>query len=152
MEQVNAIADQFHARWTWAALSRVNPDLYRRMFDQVQIYDSRCVIEENWSELEAIAQATVRGYTLAIKTMVEAQVDDDAYLLGIDRTTGLRVVIRNRHGAMPPAEPEAVSLTPDEVASLLAASRAILSVKEIFPGAVINGLEPKRQHEPGANG
>ena len=152
MASVNIIGDQFHARWTWTALHRVNPDLHQRLFDQVQVYDSRCVIEEDWNELEAIAQATVRGYTLAIKVMVEAVYPDDAYMLGIDRTTGLRVVIRERHGLMPPTELEAVSMTPDEVATLLAASRAILSVKEIFPGAVITGLNSKREHEPGENG
>jgi hypothetical protein len=143
---VSAVRDAaraFEARWTWAALKRVDPDVHGRLVEQRNIFD-RVVVTGMAAEVETHGAALCRGYAKAVQALDAAAERDDAYLLGQDPRSGFRVAIgehkataervRELHGQ------SVVWVTPDEVAALLAGLHGIdqiAEVKRLFAGAEI---------------
>ena len=147
--QVSQAALAFEARWTSASLRRLDPDLAEALHDQVNIFTESC-ITGTAQEIETHGEATVKGYAKAVEAMQNADIGDDAYMLGTDMVTGTKVAIgtqkaavqrvRNIHGN------DVIWLTPDEVARMLAgieSFKAIGAIKKLFPGAEIIDRYPE---------
>lgn len=141
--RVSQAALAFEARWTQASLRRLNSDLAEALHDQFNLFMEAC-ITGTASEIDIHGEATVKGYAQAVAAMHNANIEDDAYQLGVDFITGTKVAIgtqkaaaqrvRQIHGA------DVIWLTPDEVAKMLAgveAFKTIGAVKKLFPGAEI---------------
>jgi hypothetical protein len=130
----------FEARWTMAALKRVNPEVHGRLREQRSLFD-QAVVTGTRAEVERHGAAMVRGWAKAVSVLEHAAEPDDAYWLGQDPGTGFRVAIsyqkaavervRQRHG------PAVVWVTPDEVAAVLAKLKPLAAVKQKFPGAEV---------------
>lgn len=141
--EVSRAASGFESRWTWLALRRVDDDLGRRLFEQRGLFDEACVVGDA-SEIEEQGAALCRGYVAAIQRLVASDAPDDAYQLGSDPLTGMKVAIgvqqaardrvRELHGS------EVIWITPDEVAVLMSSVesfKALKAVKQVFPGCEV---------------
>jgi hypothetical protein len=148
LREVGDAAAVFEGRWSLGALARVDAGLAQLLADQIADYHA-ARLTGTMTELKEEAAACKRGYLKCAAVMEAAEVQDDAYLLGIDTATGMRVAIGDRrasaarvcelHGR------NVVWLNPDEVARLWASIqglRRIDAVKEQFPGAEVVDLRP----------
>lgn len=139
--EVSKAAATFEARWTDLSLRRVDSGLAQRLFEQRGLFDEACVVGSA-DDVETQGAAMCRGYAAAVRAMELAAVADDAYLLGADPTTGLKVAIglskasvgrvTELHGQ------DVVWVSPDEVAALMSSVEAFRfahAVKQRFPGA-----------------
>jgi hypothetical protein len=140
---VSEAAIPFESRWTWAALKRVDPDVHDRLREQCKLFNS-VLGTGPLADVEAHGAATCRGYAKAFQLLEGAAEPDDAYQLGQDPRTGLRIAIGHQKasaGRLREVYGEAVVwITPDEVAMLLAivdAFKPITVSKRLFPGAEI---------------
>lgn len=154
--EVAAAAEAFEGRWTIGALARVDPGLADLLVEQLADYHEAQVIG-TLVDLKEHARGAVRGYLKAARVCEAAGLEDDAYLLGVDSSTGLRVAIGDRrlsaqrvadlHGS------RVIWLNPDEVAKLwssIAGLRRIDAVKACFPGATVVDIRPHtREWETG---
>jgi hypothetical protein len=86
------------------------------------------------------------GYAVASSALELADAPDDAYQLGTDPATGVRVAIGIQRSAVGRlaaiyGQGAVIFVTPDEVAVMMAASGDAASfvgtVKRLFPGAVV---------------
>jgi hypothetical protein len=141
--QVSQAALTFEARWTQASLRRLNLDLAEALHDQVNLFGEACVTGTA-QEIELHGEATVRGYAQAVTAMQDAQIEDDAYLLGTDLVTGTKVAIGTQRAAAQRVREvhgnAVIWVTPDEVARMLAgieSFKVIGAVKKLFPGAEV---------------
>jgi hypothetical protein len=138
----------FEARWTLAALNRVDADLYRRLRDQQVLFDQALVIGAP-EDIELHGAALCRGYAIAIQVLEHATEPDNAYLLGQDPRTGFRIAIGQQKAAAGRVRKvhgdKVVWITPDEVATIVAhleGFKPIMLIKQFFPGAEILDLHP----------
>lgn len=143
LSEVSAAALPFESRWTWLALRRVDDDLGRRLFEQRGLFDQAC-ITGTAAEVEAHGAAMCRGYAAAVRALEQAGAEDDAYMLGSDPTTGLKVAVGYQQAAIDRVREihgqDVVLVTPDEVATLMASVEAfkfVGAVKQFFPGAEV---------------
>lgn len=147
--ETSKAAAGFESRWTWLALRRVDDDLGRRLFEQRGLFDEACVVGSA-SEIEEQGAALCRGYAAAVRALEAADEPDDAYMLGSDPQTGMKVAIglqkaacervRSVHGS------EVIWITPDEVAVLMSSVesfKALKAIQQVFP----NGCEIIRRFE-----
>jgi hypothetical protein len=157
--QVSEAARSFESRWTLRALKRVDPGLYALFVEQRGLWEA-ALVKGGEADVEAQTEAMCRGWLAVARRMEEAGAEDDAYLLGRDERTGLRVAIGDQLAAMdrvreievpgaldendqPVMERVPVTwVTPDEVATLLAAQQELLRIKGAFVGAEIVDLYP----------
>ena len=142
LKKIVEVATVFESRWTFATLWRRDRELARRLHDQKNLFAEACVTGKP-REIVDHAEALVRGYQAAARVLEQADEPDDAYMLGVDLVTGLRIAIggrvsleriREKHGA------DVVWLTPDEVARIVAEKesfKAIRAVRKVFPGAEV---------------
>lgn len=143
LSQVSAAAACFESRWTDLALRRVSPSIAQALFEQRGLFDQACVTGSG-EEVETHGAAMCRGYAAAVRALEAAGVEDDAYQLGADPQSGLKIAIgsqkaaiervRTIHGA------DVIWITPDEVAVLVASVEAfkfVGAVKQLFPGAEV---------------
>lgn len=141
--EVSAAATPFESRWTWLALRRVDDQLGRRLHEQRGLFDQACVTG-SVEEVETHGAAMCRGYAAAVRALEGASEPDDAYQLGQDPVSGMKVAVgvqraavervRTVHGS------DVIWITPDEVATMLASVEAfkfVGAVKQLFPGAEI---------------
>lgn len=139
--EVSKAAACFEARWTDLSLRRVDSGLAQRLFEQRGLFDEACVIGAV-DDIETQGAAMCRGYAAAVKAMEQAGEGDDAYMLGSDPTTGLKVAVglskasvgrvTELHGQ------DVVWVTPDEVAALMSSVEAFRfahAVKQRWPAA-----------------
>jgi len=146
--QITAAATAYEARWTLAALARVEPDIHSRMQRQIALWATACRGDDD-DEIVTQGEALVRGYRRAIEVMTTAGAEDDAYMLGSDEASGLRIAIGHQVAAadrVAALYPDAVWLSPDEVAGILHSLdgfRFILEAKRHFPAAVTMPQRPE---------
>lgn len=138
---IGRAAAAFESRWTIAALRRVDPDLCARLLEQRALTDE-ALVTGSLDEARKHAAAMCRGYAAVARRLDEAKVEDDAYLVGFDSTTGTRIAIGEQRAAAERVREihgeRIVWVTPDELAALVAsleAFKAIALVKSYFPGA-----------------
>jgi hypothetical protein len=143
LAEVSAAALPFESRWTWLSLRRVDDDLGRRLFEQRGLFDAACVTGTA-AEVETHGSAMCRGLALAVRTMEQAGAEDDAYMLGSDPASGLKVAVGLQKAALDRVREirgqDVVWVTPDEVATLMASVEAfkfVGAVKQFFPGAEV---------------
>lgn len=139
--EVGAAARTFEARWTNLALRRVDSGLATRLFEQRGLFDQAC-ITGTVDEVELHGAAMCRGWSAAVRAMEQADEPDDAYMLGSDPATGLKVAVGQSKASVGRVAElhgqDVVWVTPDEVAALMASVEAFkfaYAVKQHFPGA-----------------
>lgn len=142
-EQVGAAALPFEARWTRLALRRASPSIAKALHEQLGLFDQACFTGER-GEVETHGAAMCRGYAAAVKALTEAGAEDDAYQMGADPVSGLKVAIGSQRAAVDRVRTlhgqDVIWITPDEIAVLLASVEAfkfVGAVKQFFPGAEI---------------
>jgi hypothetical protein len=141
--QVSDAALPFERRWTWLALRRVNPDIAKRLHEQRGLFDQACVTG-TVDEVEEQGAALCRGYAAAVRALEASGEADDAYLIGQDSATGLKVAIGQQKAALDRVREvhgeRVVWVSPDEVAKLMASVeqfKFVGAVKRLFPGAEV---------------
>jgi hypothetical protein len=145
---VSRSAMPFESRWTSMALKRVAPDVHRRLTEQRALFD-HALARGSAAKIGLQGAALCRGYTEAFRVLERAAEPDDAYQLGQDPRTGLRVAIGQQKSAAQRVRElhgEAVVwITPDEVAAFLGSLEAFgptAAVKRLVPGAEIVDVRP----------
>lgn len=141
-DRVSEAAQPFEARWTEAALNRIEPALHARFQQQRKLFNA-ALATGSIDEIADHGAAMVRGYVVLVTTMQGAAAPDDAYQIGRDPKSGLTVAI----GPKPCCERvnelygnTVQWFSPDEVATLVAMDtrlKALAEVKRVFPGAQI---------------
>lgn len=154
-KRVTEAALYLEARWTYAALKRVDPDVWLRLHEQRNLFTEACITGRPRDIVDQ-GEALVRGYQVAVQVLEKAEAPDDAYMLGHDLVTGLTVAIGQQKAAVQRVREihgnKVVWLTPDEVARMLAgveSFKTIGAVKRLFPGAEILDRYPEEPPEPG---
>jgi hypothetical protein len=134
MREVAEAARSYESRWTLAALKLVDSGLYARFCEQQGAW-GEALVTGSRQDIADQTGGMVRGWIAITRRMEEAGAEPDAWVDGVDARTGLRVRICRQRAAAD-ASPHPV-VTPDEVAALLAAHRAVLEVKQLYPGAEV---------------
>ena len=154
MAAVAAAAEAFEGRWTMRALARVDRGLHDLFAEQEADY-GKALVTGTEAEVEEQAAAMVRGYVAIAKRMADSGEADDAYMLGIDPSTGFRVAIaEQRHAASRVRElaggdgQEVMVLTPDEVAAIVGGLQVLGKVKAVWPDAEV--IRFRQQEAPDA--
>ena len=147
---VSQAAQAFEARWTLAALRRVDPDIAQRLQEQRDIFVEACVTGKPQDVLEH-GSALCRGYVAASQALEDAGEPDSAYLLGQCPQSGFRVAIGDQKAAAARVAAkygsDVVWMTPDEVATLIVLARdlqQVIAIKRAFPGAEITKVQHSR--------
>lgn len=141
--KVGDAALPFQARWTEAALRRIDPGLHDRFRKQRERFNAAL---ESGTLDEVVAQgaALVRGYVAVVAAMEAAGAPDDAYQIGRG-PAGLTIGIGPK-----PCCPRLRELygnavqwfSPDEIAAIIemdARFKEIVDIKRAFPGAEMMG-------------
>lgn len=151
--QVSDAAVALECRWTMNALRRVDAELARRLHEQIGLFDQACVTGSE-DEVALHGAATCRGYSAAVAALGQAGEPDDAYLIGFDSASGLRIAIGDQKAAVDRVREihgdRVIWVTPDECARLLAGVEAfkfVGAVKQFFPGAEIIDRYPSEPSE-----
>jgi hypothetical protein len=134
---VTTAAVAFERRWTLSSLRRVDAHLEAALQWQITAYYEACR-EGTDHDVAEHGAALVRGYSAAAEAMLQAGEAFDAYLIGSHK--GLTVLISDRKAVAETAKQfgsKAVWISPDEVAALLLAVKAVAEIKGRFPGAEI---------------
>lgn len=136
------------SRWTLAALARVDRGIYDRLREQRALLDA-AVVTGTQEEVIAHAQAMARGYRKAAEILERAAEPDDAYFVGQDPRSGLKVAIGHQKAAAARVRElhghKVIWVTPDEVAAIVAnleAFKPIAMIKQMFPGAEMVDVYP----------
>lgn len=136
MREVAEAARSYESRWTLAALKLVDGPLYRLFTDQQEDW-GRSLVMGDVADIREQTGSMVRGWVAVTRRMEEAAAEPDAWVDGIDARTGLRVRICRQRAAAEACPAGVVAVTPDECAALLAAHRAVLELKQLYPGAEV---------------
>ena len=139
--EITAAAVVYEARWTLAALRRVDPGLGARLDRQIALWGEASREGDEEDVLEQ-GEALCRGYAKAYEIMGAAGVEDDAYHVGRDDDLILAIgpSIASAERVREVLGESAVFLTPDEAAGLLRSLggfETIAAIKRAWPGAVV---------------
>lgn len=147
LDQVAAAAVPFESRWTMRALARVDVELHQAVEEQHQLFHEAIMGGES-GQLREHGEAMCRGWAAAAARMDRAGEPDDAYFIGQDSRTGLRVAIGDQRAAATRVrdlhDERVVWLTPDEVAAMFAGLQGVAQVKALWPDSEITEVRPKR--------
>jgi hypothetical protein len=130
---VAGAALSFEARWTWAALYRVAPDIHRRLTEQRRLFDQAAGAGTP-EAIELHGGGMCRGYVAAVQALEAAQASGTGLRVAIGEHKAAAERVRELHGKA------VVWITPDEVAAVLAnleSFKPIAKIKQLFPGAEI---------------
>lgn len=140
----------FRSRWRLQTLRRIDEDLHGRLTEQIQLYE-RSLVTGSDEEAQDQAEAMIRGWRAACAAMESQLQKDDAYLTGWDHNTNTIVVIANCRESGPRAErvlgQKVITITPDEVAKVIAGLNIIAEAKSLFPDAEVISFEEVRGSE-----
>lgn len=150
---VSEAARPFESRWTLRALYAEDKELYLRFREQQALW-SEALVTGSEIDIEDQTAAMCRGWHAIARRMEEAGAPDDAYLIGVDPNTGMRVAIGDQLAARDRVREidgeKTIWLTPHEVATLLASTQVIASLKNLFPGAELIDLYPSEPRSEAA--
>ena len=141
--KVSDAALPFEARWTEAALRRIDPALHARFHRQRKLFNAAL---ENGTIDEVVEHgaAMVRAYVAVVTVMEAAGAADDAYQIG--RGPGaLTIAIGPKPCCARVQELYGDTVqwfSPDEIAAIIemdARFKAVAEVKRVFPGAEMKG-------------
>jgi hypothetical protein len=145
--RVTEAALPFEARWTEAALRRIDPALHARFRRQRELFTAAL----DGGSIDDIAKhgaAMERGYVAVATAMEAAGVPDDAYQIGRG-PNGLAIAIGPKpcFGRVEELYGDGVQwFSPDEVAAIIemdARFKAMAEIKRMFPGAEIANVRVK---------
>lgn len=134
----------FLSRWRLSTLQRLNADLHDRLREQRSLYDAAMLTGTD-ADIREHSEAMVRGWQAACAALEAAEPPHDAYQVGKDRKSGLTVIIADTKRSLDaarPFHPDAVFMSPDEVAVLLAGQGVVASIKGAFTHSEIIATEP----------
>lgn len=141
--EVAQAAALLEGRWTMGALARVDAALAQRMTEQIELYHA-AQITGTMADLKTHTRGMIAGYKKCARAMEASGVEDDAYIIGQDTATGMRIAIGDKKAsAARVAElfgSGVVWLNPDEIAKLyasIAGLRRIDALKSLFVGAEV---------------
>lgn len=127
----------FKARWTFAALRRVDEELFLKLEEQSSLYNQALVTGDE-DDIEIQTGGMCRGWAAATARMEAAGADHDAYLEGFDGRTGTRVKISDQMEVRDLCEEDgSLFVSPDEVAIMIGSLDALKEIKLAFPGATL---------------
>lgn len=132
----------FRSRWRLSTLERVDKDLHDRLLEQQALYD-RAMVAGPDSEAREQAEAMIRGWRAACAALEDPLRPDDAYLMGYDGRTGIAVIIAEQKGGARSQVRDGqkvITVTPDEVAKIVAGLSVIREAKCLFPDAEVVGF------------
>jgi len=135
-EAVRAAAAAFEARWTLRSLRTRDPELFDRFEEQRSLFQA-ALMSGVKADIEEQTGGMVRAWAAATARMQDTP--DDAYMIGRCPRTGLEVRIGHQLAAQADG---VVHMTPDEVAVLVAGTRAVASLKQVYPHAILADLWP----------
>lgn len=134
----------FRSRWRLQSLRRIDPELHALLVEQIGLYE-RSLVTGSDDDAQDQAAAMVRGWRAACAAMESPLQPDDAYLTGWDHNTNTIVVIAKCQASGPRAErvlgQKVVTITPDEVAKVIAGLNIIAEAKSLFPDAEVIRFE-----------
>jgi hypothetical protein len=143
MADVSKAALSFEGRWTRLALRRHDPELAQALHEQEGLFH-HALFSGNPAFVAEHGAAMVRGYHAVAKAMADAGEEDDAYMLGADPQSGMKVAIGQQKAGAQRVRTlygqDVIWITPDEVAVMMASVeqfKIIGAVKRFFPGAEI---------------
>jgi hypothetical protein len=139
--RVSDAALPFEARWTEAALRRIDPALHARLRKQRELFNAAL---ENGTIDDVVEHgaAMVRGYVAVVAVMAAAGAADDAYQIGRG-PSGLTIAVGPKPccARLHELYGDTVQwLSADEIAAIIemdARFKALAEVKRVFPGAEI---------------
>jgi hypothetical protein len=134
MKEVSEAARSYESRWTLAALKLVDPGLFALFIEQQNQW-GQSLVTGSRDDIREQTGGMIRGWVAITRRMEEAGAEPDAWVDGIDARSGLQVRICRQRAALDAVPEGVVAITPDEAAALLAAHRAVLEVKQLYPGA-----------------
>jgi hypothetical protein len=150
LAQVAPAETAFRSRWRLQSLQRIDPELHGLLVEQIQLYE-RSLVTGSDEEAQDQAAAMIRGWRAACAAMESPLQSDDAYLTGWDHNTNTIVVIAKCRESGPRAErvlgQKVVTITPDEVAKVIAGLNIIAEAKSLFPDAEVIRFEEMRGGE-----
>jgi hypothetical protein len=136
--QVADAAAAYEARWTLRALLTHDKDLYDRFRAQQQDW-SESLIAGDDVDIRAQTGGMCRAWAAIATAMDEAEVPDDAYLVGADDASGVMVAISDQKASRARVEElygdRIIFMAPCEVATLLGRSEIIAMLKGTFAGS-----------------
>lgn len=137
----------FRSRWRLSTLKRHDPDLHAALCEQIDLYNA-ALVTGSATDAREHAGAMVRGWRAACAALESPLLPDDAYQVGIDWSTGTRVVIAEQQGSVGRVQAvngeKVVIVTPDEVARMVAGMAIVAEVKRFFPDAEVVSFEPNQ--------
>jgi hypothetical protein len=136
--EVGQASQAFEARWTRAALRRVDSFLADRLSRQSAIWYDVLPIGDD-EQIVKVGRALVRGYQLCVERMEQAGEPDDAYLFGKAGDFIIAIGCKASAARVAQLRPGTPHYTPDEIALLLKDRdlSAVHAVMAAFPGAEI---------------
>lgn len=145
MASVAPAETAFRSRWRLQSLRRIDEDLHSRLVEQIGLYDQALVTGSD-DEARDQADAMVRGWRAACSAMESPLQKDDAYLTGWDHNTNTIVIIAMCQASGPRAErvlgQKVITITPDEVAKIIAGLSILGEAKSLFPDAEVISFGP----------
>jgi hypothetical protein len=140
MAQVALAEAAFRSRWRLQTLARVDPELHGLLVEQIGLYDS-ALVRGSDEDAKTQADAMVRGWRAAVSALESPLRSDDAYLVGFDGQTGIAVVIAEQAGSAARCQvrdgQKVITVTPDEVAKIVAGLSVVMEAKGLFPDAEV---------------
>lgn len=136
----------FRSRWRLSTLKRIDPELHARLIEQMDLYDASLVTGSD-EETKEHAAAMVRGWRAACAALEAPLQPDDAYLIGVDDSTGLQVVISDSKHSIARVQSlngaRVVMVCPNEVARMVAGLNILAEAKSCFPDAEVLAIYPE---------
>jgi hypothetical protein len=137
-KKVAEAAAAYESRWTLRALLTHDRDLYERFRLQQNLWGEALIIG-NDADIREQTAAMCRGWAAIALRMDEAEIPDDAYLIGSDDHSGVTVAISAQRQSLRRVQElygdQVVWMTPTDVAALMGRSPEIRTLFGIFPGA-----------------
>ncbi|WP_439374790.1 hypothetical protein [Bradyrhizobium sp. DASA03120] len=141
--RVSDAALPFEARWTEAALRRIDPVLHARFRKQRELFNS-ALESGTIDKVIELGAATVRAYVAVVAAMEATGAPDDAYQIGRG-PNGLTIAIGPKPCCARLQELYGNTVqwfSPDEIAAIIemdARFKKLAEVKRAFPGAEMKG-------------
>lgn len=140
--KINEAAAAFDQRWTRLAVRSHSVKLADAFDDALSQY-ANAVKQGGSADIDNAGKRLIKAYGVITAELTAARVEDDAYMVGRDPSSGTMIVIARSPAALQRAaalHPDAIAYSPDELAIFVDRNKlaqSIAAVKAAFPGAEI---------------
>lgn len=148
LKRVEQAREAYQCRYTMRQLKAVDPDLYQAIRDQDDDFTLIAITADSDADVVDYGESTIRGWTLARERMDDAAEPEGVCLIGLHDGTAV-VISENKKSMdrMREQYPQAVHMTPEEVAQLVAGMETVAAVKRAFEGAEITAVRQKSEQK-----